>query len=93
MRVAVLTTALLALGPASVPAQPADELRALKEEIDALKEGQAAIQRELQEIKTLLRSRPAAAAPDQEVVLAVGDGPSKGSKDARLVLVEFTDYQ
>ena len=35
--------------------------------------------------------RAGGAAP--EVVLTVRDGPSKGSKDAKVTLVEFTDYQ
>ncbi|HEV8440716.1 MAG TPA: hypothetical protein VGT40_21725 [Methylomirabilota bacterium] len=93
MRTAVLAAVLLALGPPPVLAQSADELKSLKKDIDALKEGQAAIQKDLQEIKNLLRPRPSAAAPPQEVVLTVGSAPSKGSKDAKLTLVEFTDYQ
>jgi hypothetical protein len=31
--------------------------------------------------------------PAPEVVLTVGDAPSKGKKDAKITLVEFTDYQ
>lgn len=69
----------------------------LKEEIEALKEGQKAIQKELQEIKTLLRARqapaPAPAAPPREVVLDLGGSPFKGDETAKLTLVEFTDYQ
>ena len=93
MRVAVLTAVLLAVIPHAAFSQSADELRSIRQDIEALKEGQAAIRKDLLEIKTLLRARPTAAAPAQEVVLAVGDAPSRGSKDARLVLVEFTDYQ
>ena len=67
----------------------------LKEEIDALKEGQKAIQKELQEIKSLLRARqaPAPAPPSREVVLDLGGSPFKGDETAKLTLVEFTDYQ
>lgn len=93
MKTAVLTAVLLILGSPPVLAQSADELKSLNKDIDALKEGQAAIQKELLEIKNLLRARPSAAAPAREVVLTVGSGPSKGSKDAKLTLVEFTDYQ
>ena len=67
----------------------------LKEEIEALKEGQKAIQKELQEIKSLLRARqaPAPAPPPREVVLDLGGSPFKGDETAKLTLVEFTDYQ
>jgi len=71
----------------------------LKEEIEALKEGQKAIQKDLQEIKSLLRARqapapaPAPAPPPLEVVLDLGGSPFKGDETAKLTLVEFTDYQ
>ncbi|MEE8462734.1 MAG: hypothetical protein V3S50_11490 [Acidobacteriota bacterium] len=69
----------------------------LKEEIEALKEGQKAIQKELQEIKSLLRARqapaPAPAPPPREVVLDLAGSPFKGDETAKLTLVEFTDYQ
>ncbi len=67
----------------------------LQEEIEALKEGQKAIQKELQEIKSLLRARqaPAPAPPPREFVLDLGGSPFKGDENAKLTLVEFTDYQ
>jgi len=72
-----------------------NDLNDLKEEIEALKEGQKAIQKELQEIKSLLRARqaPAPAPPPREVVLDLGGSPFKGDETAKLTLVEFTDYQ
>jgi hypothetical protein len=86
---------LISLSASFAPAQTADDLSALRKDIDALKEGQAALLRELQQIKNLLSGpQPAPrAGPAPEAVLTVGDGPSKGRKDARLTLVEFTDYQ
>ncbi len=67
----------------------------LKEEIEALKEGQKAIQKELQEIKSLLRARqaPAPVPPPREFVLDLAGSPFKGDENAKLTLVEFTDYQ
>ena len=71
--------------------QPTDDL---KKDIEALKEGQKAIQKDLQEIKTLLQSRPAAPPPPpQNVVLDLGKSPVKGERTAKLTLVEFSDYQ
>jgi hypothetical protein len=66
----------------------------LKKDIEALKEGQKAIQKDLQEIKVLLQSRPAAPPPPpQNVVLDLGKNPFKGERTARLTLVEISDYQ
>lgn len=68
--------------------------QAMRREIEALKQGQAAIQKELQEIKNLLRARPTGqpAAP-RDIVLDIDGEPVKGDKNAKLVLVEFSDYQ
>jgi type II secretory pathway component PulM len=73
---------------------PSDDLRAVRKEIEALREGQAAIQKELQEIKSLLRARPAVPpAEPQNIVLSVADAPFKGEKSAKLTLIDFSDYQ
>ena len=75
-------------------AQSSEELKAIKEDLKALKEGQANMQKELQEIKTLLKSRPAAAPGEpQNVVLNIDKAPFKGNKNAKLTLIEFSDYQ
>ena len=88
-------TALILLGAQPGLAQaPADDLRAVWNDIESLKEGQVAIQKDLQEIKTLLRARPAAApAEPQNIVLSVADAPFKGEKSAKLTLIDFSDYQ
>ncbi len=69
------------------------EMETLREDIKALKEGQTAIQKELQEIKTLLRSRQAPPDEPQNVVLDIDGAPIKGDKDAKVTIVEFSDYQ
>ena len=93
---AVLAVAGIALWAQTGPAQTSSEIQGLKKEIDALKEGQGAIQKDLQEIKNLLRARPTAAAPagpPPEGVVSVEGAPFKGKKDAKVTLVDFTDYQ
>ena len=72
-----------------------DELKALKKEIDTIKESQAAIQKDLQEIKALLRARPATqpAAPPRDIALNIDGEPFKGDKSSKVVVVEFSDYQ
>lgn len=74
--------------------QSTEELKALRKEIETLKQGQSAIQKELQEIKSLLRGRVATPPPEpQHVVLSVKDDLFKGDKNAKLTLIEFSDYQ
>jgi protein-disulfide isomerase len=76
-----------------VLAQASDDLSELKKEVEALKKGQLQLQRELQEINALLRRRQPSATDVQNVVLPIDGFPSKGSQSARLILIEFTDYQ
>jgi len=75
----------------SAPAQQTST-EELGKEIDALNQSMKAMQKDLQEIKTLLQSR-VRAAPPQNVVLDLGDRPFRGENNAKLTLVEFSDYQ
>jgi hypothetical protein len=72
--------------------QKSKELDTVKEDIKALKEGQQAIQKDIQEIKNQLKAKPAPAEFKETVINVDGD-PFKGSKDAKLALIEFSDYQ
>ena len=93
---AVLTAATIMLETQPGFSQSAEELKGLRKDVEALKEGQTAIQKDLQEIKTLLRARPTAAAPAAaplEAVLSLDGAPVKGEKSAKVALVDFTDYQ
>jgi protein-disulfide isomerase len=76
------------------PVPPKD----LPAEIEALKEDQAKILQELQEIKGLLnkllqKGGTAAAGMPKNLVLSVNNDPFKGSPTARVTLIEFSDYQ
>jgi protein-disulfide isomerase len=90
--------AVLAFGGATAEAQTSEQvLGDMRKEMEALKEGQKGIQKELQEIKALLRGRATAEAPPddtpQNLVLNLDGASIKGNKSAKLVLLEFTDYQ
>jgi protein-disulfide isomerase len=82
-------------------AQSSDDARMLGREIEALKAGQAALQKELQDIRNLLQqaAQPAAAAARVataeaiDTVLSIEGAPFKGDAAARVTVVEFTDYQ
>ena len=74
--------------------QSSGELDTLRKDLEALKAEQAAIQKELQEIKQLLRARPKPIpAEPQNVVLSVEGAPFKGDPHAKLTLIDFSDYQ
>jgi hypothetical protein len=64
----------------------------LKKEIQTLTETVKSMQKDLQDIKSLLGNR-APAAPPQNVILDLGDSPAQGERTAKLTLVEFSDYQ
>src|SRR5262245_17593686 len=69
----------------------------VKSQIEALKQGQQEILKQLDEIKKLIQARPAAAAPSgpnvKDMVFNLGANPVKGESTAKITLVEFTDYQ
>lgn len=97
-----LVMVAVALSLSSAAAQPADDLKALREELETLKRGQSAIQKDLQDIKDLLRARPApsppaarapAPPPIQDLALDLAGAPTKGAPTATVTMVEYTDYQ
>jgi len=98
-RVALAVLAsVLCLQGVPTAAQPADELRELRKDVDALRESHKALESELQAIKQQLR-RPQATRPAPQetlaepVTLTLDGAPTLGTAGARLALVEFSDYQ
>jgi hypothetical protein len=73
--------------------QPSDELKNLKKEIETLKAGQKAIQKDLQEIKNVLRARGLIEEDPQNLFIDLSGKPFKGDKDAKLILMEFSEYE
>ena len=96
------TTILLAAASAlllvqgSLFAQASDqEVQELKKQMEELKKGQTAIQKDLADIKKLIQTTRAPSGPvaPTEATLDLTGKPFKGASDAKLVLVEFSDYQ
>ena len=86
IRVAALVVLALAL-PVVVAAQGGDDLKALRQEIESLKTSIGAVQRDVQEIKTLLQGATRAAGPPPPVVpdtreLSVANAYTKGGAGA-----------
>jgi protein-disulfide isomerase len=82
-------------GSAQRRQQKSDDLKKLREEVKSLKTGQEAMQKDLQEIKKLLEARVGALPPPAPTLqaISVGDNPFLGNKNARVVLLDFSDYQ
>ena len=85
------------MGAGALPAW-SDEVGELKSEIEALKKGQKAMQKDLNDIKTLLKglaarnARPAQK-PFKPADITINGSPVMGKADAPVTLVEFTDFQ
>jgi protein-disulfide isomerase len=94
--VPLLVLALTLAAPLPAAASTSSELKALQEEVHALREGQRKMQKDLADIKKLLE-QGARAAPGQQAFkpadFVVGESPTRGAADAPVTLVEFSDYQ
>lgn len=86
-------TLLFSVQPAF--SQTAEELKALENEIDALKAEQTGIQKDIQDLKKLLEPKPAAApaAEIKNAIINIAGAPMKGDKNVKFVFIEFSDYQ
>ena len=72
----------------------AEELQLLRKDVDTIKANQAEIERMVRELKDLARAgQPAQPPAPESIQLGIDDDPVKGDQKARLVLVEFSDYQ
>jgi hypothetical protein len=74
-------------------AQTSDELKNLRKEMESLKENQKVIQKDLQEIKSILRARGLLEEDPQNLFIDLSGKPFKGDKNAKLILIEFSEYE
>lgn len=94
----IFLTVVFLLGVCAVPAfsQSEEEIKGLRRDLDAVRDSLKVIQNELGEIKKLLQQRPAAAPqaqPFQGATISIDGGPTLGSNNAKVTLIEFSDYQ
>lgn len=84
---------LLAMLSISPPQSPADEIAALKRQMQELKTQQAAMERDLQTIKSILTQAQAPQGdPFASKTVPIDNEPSKGKASAKVTLVEVSDY-
>ncbi len=100
IRFVFLFLALLLLISPTIGFTQTKELKEIKKDIEELKKGQEGIQKEIQEIKKLLQTRQAPMPPPaptpaefKEIIINVKNDPFKGSKEAKLAIIEIFDYQ
>ncbi len=85
---------LVLLIPLSGCEQPRGEIEALKKDVEALKKGQETAEKELKEIKAVLQRVGAIRPPEpKNVVVSVDDDPFRGEKNAKVTVIDFSDYQ
>ena len=92
----IAVSCFLIAGPAL--AKTSDDLKALQQEVQALRQGQEQIQKDLDEIKKLLQKpAPSRTAPNKPAFaptdIQLGDVAYRGAYDAPVTLIEFSDYQ
>ncbi len=73
--------------------QTSEELKNLSKEVEELKQSQKTIQKDLQEIKNVLRARGLLEEDPQNLFIDLSGKPFKGDKNAKLILMEFSEYE
>lgn len=95
--VSMVLSLTLFLSVQPVFAQTNLECQVLKKEIESLKQGQDGIKKDIQELKKLVQGiKQAPAGPGgefKEAMIDIKGAPIRGDKTAKLVLIEFSDYQ
>jgi len=89
------TVAVVALLSLSPPQTQADEIAALKREIERLKTQQVLMQRDLDTIKSLLQQLAQGGRQQEsfaDKTIGITDAPTRGNASARVTVVEVSDY-
>ncbi|HJU83229.1 MAG TPA: thioredoxin domain-containing protein [Holophagaceae bacterium] len=94
----LLATSMFCLALSAAPRQEAKPAPPLQRQIDELRQSQERMQKDLDEIKSLLRERsgrvdaPSARRPPATVLENVFGEPFRGSASARVAILEYSDF-
>ena len=89
-----MAVGLLLFGSQIAVTQSQGDLEAIRKELEDLKKNQQNLQRELETLKKAVRGRSRrTASAFKPVVIDVGNDPYKGDLNAKLTLIDFSDYQ
>jgi protein-disulfide isomerase len=84
---------LVMFGVPTAWAESSAEIDALKQEVESLKQGQKAIQKDLNALKAILRKALPGRMPFKPVDASIKGSPVMGNADAPVTMIEFTDFQ
>ena len=88
---------LMGVGSAAAYSQNDDDLKGVRRDLDAVRDSLKVIQNELENIKKMLQQGAGAPAgqpaPFKEATINLDGAPVLGDKNAKVTLVEFSDYQ
>jgi protein-disulfide isomerase len=80
-----------------VAAQTAEEIKALQRQMDELREAQAALKKEVQEIREILQNLltppPSSTGASSGTAISIEGLPARGQPSAKVTIVAFSDYQ
>ena len=85
----VLSVAVLVTAPAAY-AQSANDISSLRKEVEAMKASQTEMQKNIKIIKDILMGKQP---PLEDVYVTTAGAQSMGDAKAKVILVEFSDYQ
>jgi protein-disulfide isomerase len=75
-------------------ASSSGDLKSIRQEIESLKKGQDEILKQMEDIKKLLTAKAEKpAVRDIKVDISLKGEPMRGNKDAKIVLLEYSEYQ
>jgi protein-disulfide isomerase len=84
---------ILGMGTCTAWADSSADINALKQEIESLKQGQKALQKDLKNIMNILRKAIPGKMPFKPVDASIAGSPVMGNADAPVTMIEFTDFQ
>jgi protein-disulfide isomerase len=88
-----LSVMILGIGTCTAWAESSADINALKKEVESLKQEQKTMQKDLDDLKAILRKAMPGKMPFKPVDASIEGSPVMGNADAPVTMIEFTDFQ